>query len=99
MTVIGAGGVVITRWKKQRMFHREYRKLEIDLCDLVDQKLQDLTCSPRPPGLGFEKLKGYSNPDIYTLHVTGNIKISFGIVDGVAYLRRVANHGDIDRQP
>lgn len=72
MTEIGTGGVVITRWRKSRRFHRDYDKLTIELRDLVDQKLQDLTRNPRPPGLRFEKLKGHKKPDIYTIHVTGN---------------------------
>lgn len=52
-----------------------------------------------PPGLAFEKLKGYRNPDVYTIHVTGNYKISMSIYGQLAHLRRVADHGDIDRSP
>jgi hypothetical protein len=74
MTVVGAGGVNIARWKKSHRFHREYKKLGIDLCDRVDECLQKLVYVPIPAGLRFEKLKGYSNPDIYTVHVTGNYK-------------------------
>ncbi|MDR2165224.1 MAG: type II toxin-antitoxin system RelE/ParE family toxin [Zoogloeaceae bacterium] len=99
MTLVGAGGVVIHRWKKQRVFHRDYGKLEIDMRDKVDECLQDLLRQPFPLGLRFEKLKGKRNPDIYTLHVTGNYKISFEIENGIAYLRRVASHDEIDRAP
>lgn len=99
MTVIGGGGVVIARWKKSKRFHRDYDKLTIQLRDLVDGKLQDMAKNPRPPGLAFEKLKGYSNPDIYTIHVTGNYKLSFEIDGGAAFLRRVGNHDEIDLQP
>lgn len=100
MTITGAGGVVITRWKKSRRFHREYDKLTIELRDLVDSKLQDLAREIRPPGLRFEKLSGYADPDIYTIHVTGNYKVSFEIIDGkTAFLRRVADHNEIDRSP
>ncbi len=52
-----------------------------------------------PPGLAFEKLHGYSNPDIYTIHVTGNYKISFEISKAIAFLRRVGTHDEIDRLP
>ncbi len=69
MTQIGAGGVVITRWSKLIRFHRDYDKLTIEQRDRIDQKLQDLSMNPRPPGLGFEKLKGYDNPPVYTIHV------------------------------
>lgn len=100
MTITGSGGVAIKRWKKSKRFHRDYDKLTTDLKDRVDQKLQDLSISPMPPGLDFEKLKGYSNPDIYTIHITGNYKVSMEIVDGDhAFLRRVGDHDEIDRAP
>lgn len=99
MTEVGAGGVVIKSWQKSRRFHKDYDRLTIDLRDIVDQKLQDLTKNPRPPGLGFEKLKGYSNPDIYTVHVTGNYKVSMDIESSKARLRRVGTHDEIDRAP
>ena len=99
MTVVGGGGVVINNWCKSRRFHKEYDKLDVQMKDLVDQKLQDLVKAERPPGLGFEKLKGYSNPDFYTIHVTGNYKVSLEIDGGRATLRRVASHNEIDRQP
>lgn len=70
MTEIGAGGVVIARWR-----------------------------NPRPPGIRFEKLKGYSNPDIFTIHVTGNYKLFMDIVSSEARLRRVGTHDEIDRAP
>lgn len=99
MTVTGAGGVVINRWRKSRRFHKDYCKLTNDLKDLVDGKLQDLTENPRPPGLAFEKLQGYSNPDVYTVHITGNYKASMEIDGSHAFLRRVATHDEIDRCP
>ena len=99
MTVTGSGGVVITSWKKSKRFHRDYDKLTNDLRDQVDSKLQDLVKIPRPAGLDFEKLKGYSDPDIYTIHINGNYKASMEVVGSQAFLRRVANHNDIDRAP
>jgi hypothetical protein len=66
----------------------------------VDEKLEDLLKNPRPSGLAFEKLKGYANPSIYTVHITGNYKLSFEIIEGsLAFLRRVATHDEIDRAP
>ncbi len=99
MTKVGAGGVIIARWHKSKRFHKDYERLTIELRDLVDQKLQDLTKNPMPPGLGFEKLKGYSKPDIYTIHVTGNYKLSMSIESSHATLRRAGTHDDIDRAP
>lgn len=99
MPVIGAGGVVITEIALKPSFRRNYRKLTPDLQALVDQKLRDLMADPRPPGLRFEKLQGWRNPDVYTIHVTGNYKISMEIHGGQATLRRVGNHDKIDRSP
>ncbi len=99
MTITGTGGVVITHWRKSKRFHKDYDKLGIDMRDLVDAKLQDLSRPVRPPGLAFEKLKSYTAPEIYTVHVTGNYKISMEINGGNAFLRRVGNHDEIDRAP
>lgn len=99
MTITGAGGVIVTHWRKSKRFHKDYDKADNDLRDLADAKLQDLMRPVRPPGLAFEKLKGFSNPDIYTLHVTGNYKISMEITGTHAFLRRFANHDEIDRTP
>lgn len=65
----------------------------------MDAKLRDLLKNPRPHGLAFEKLKGYKRPDIYTIHVTGNYKISFEIKGDLVILRRVSDHDTIDRKP
>jgi mRNA-degrading endonuclease RelE of RelBE toxin-antitoxin system len=99
MTVTGAGGVKIEAWKKSKRFHRDYDKLDIEMRDLVDEKLQDLSKPILSSGLRFEKLKGYSNPDLYTIHITGNYKVSMEINGSCAFLRRVANHDEIDRAP
>ena len=99
MTLPGSGGIVISSWRKSKRFHKEYDKLTNDIRDIVDGKLQDLAKSPFPSGLSFEKLKGYSNPDIYTIHITGNYKASMEISGGHAFLRRVSDHNEIDRAP
>ena len=100
MTTIGAGGVAIAAVAPSKRYAREYRKLAAELQARVDEKIQDLLKNPRPPGLGFEKLKGYANPSVYTLHITGHYKLSFEIIEGnVAFLRRVATHDEIDRAP
>jgi plasmid maintenance system killer protein len=61
--------------------------------------LEDLKKVPVPSGLKFEKLKGYNRPDIYTIHINGNYKISIEIKGDEAILRCVANHNEIDRAP
>lgn len=81
------------------MYARRYKKLTSDMKSRVDKKLDDLQTNPRPPGLDFEKLKGYKNPDVYTIHITGNYKLSFEINGTIALLRRVGTHDEIDRAP
>ena len=99
MTHAGSGGVTITEWCATSRYARDLKKLTAELQERIIQKLEDLKANPRPPGLGFEKLKGHSNPAIYTIHITGNYKVSFEIVGSVASLRRVAPHDEIDRAP
>jgi len=100
MTTIGAGGLIITALVPGKRYVREYRKLTAEMQSRVDEKLEDLLKNPRPSGLAFEKLKSYANPSIYTIHITGNYKLSFEIIEGsLAFLRRVAPHGEIDRAP
>jgi mRNA-degrading endonuclease RelE of RelBE toxin-antitoxin system len=99
MTEVGAGGVVITGWRATPQYKRRYKKLTKDMQTRVKQKLKDLQANPRPPGLGFEKLKGYQDPDVYTIHITGNYKLSFELDGGIALLRRVGTHDQIDRAP
>jgi plasmid maintenance system killer protein len=99
MTNVGAGGVIVARWQKLKRFHKDYSSLETSLKDLVDSKLQDLTKHPMPPGLRFEKLKGYSEPDIFSIHINGSFKVTMEIQGQIASLRRVGNHDEIDRAP
>lgn len=99
MTRVGSGGVLISSWSPTKRFRREYDKLTPELRAAVDGKLRDLAQNPMPRGLRFEKLKGYSAPDVYSIHITGNYKLSMEISGSRATLRRVATHDEIDRQP
>lgn len=90
---------MIESLKRTERFQRDFRKLETEMQDRVRAKLKDLLKNPRPPGLRFEKLKGHSSPDVYTIHITGNYKLSFLVEGTAAILRRVAAHDEIDRAP
>lgn len=61
----------------------------------------DLLKDPIPAHLDFKKLKGYRNPSIYTITICSNhaYKLSMEIKDGVAILRRVGTHKQIDENP
>lgn len=99
MTQIGSGGVVIKTITPSTSFQRQFKKLPQDIQKILPDIFRDLLKNPRPSGLRFEKLKGYKKPDIYTVHITGNYKLSFEINGSDAKLRCVGNHNDIDRRP
>lgn len=99
MTEVGSGGVKITELIAKKGFDRYLKDLTTEMQNKLGDKLNDLRADPRPPGLRFEKLKGYKNPAIYTIHLTGNYKVSMEIIGSVAYLRKVADHDTIDRAP
>ena len=99
MTVVGGGGVRVSAVRPSRKFEKDFSKLDLQMQNLALAKLKALLLHPFPPGLRFEKLKGYKRPDIYTIHVTGNYKISFEIDGTTATLRRIGPHDFIDRAP
>ena len=82
-------------------FERDYKRLSRPIQNAVNEVITGLMQNPRPARLRFEKLRGYSNPGIYTVHVTPNHshKLSFSIEDGVVILRRIGTHRKIDRSP
>lgn len=99
MTEVGAGGVGITVVRTTRRFDKDFQKLPSHIRDAAAGKLQHLYDNPRPPGLRFEKLNGYRRPDIFTIHITPNYKISMEINGSEATLRRAGKHKEIDRRP
>jgi mRNA-degrading endonuclease RelE of RelBE toxin-antitoxin system len=99
MTITGSGGVVIKTIATSKTFDKQFKKLPQDIKASLKDVFNDLLKDPRPPGLRFEKLKGYKKPDIYTVHITGNYKLSFEIDGSQAKLRCVGNHNEIDRRP
>jgi hypothetical protein len=82
-------------------FKREIGGLSPELKEAAKVALQHLKQSPPPAKLKIEKLKGYRNPSIYSIHITGNNshKISFELQGEHAIMRRVATHKEIDRRP
>lgn len=99
MTRVGAGGVSITGISFKPRFKKDVRQLTPALRERLFAKLKALRQDPIPSGLRFEKLQGYSNPEIFTFHVDGNYKVSLEIRGSHAILRRVSVHKDIDRLP
>lgn len=82
-------------------FKRDAGKLDPACRQLLADALADLTKYPQPARLQLEKLKGYRNPNIYTIHFTPNNshKASFEYKEGIAIMRRVGTHRAIDRGP
>lgn len=99
MTQVGRGGVSVTAISHKSTFERDYRALDPEIQKEVDEALEKLLMDPRPPGIRFEKLQGHRKPAVYTIHATGNFKISFEIDGSVAILRRCGKHDYIDRKP
>lgn len=82
-------------------FARSLKSLPEDLQEEALQALKQLLGAPLPKRLRFEKLSGYKNPSIYTIHITRNHshKVSFEIVGTTAILRKAGTHKEIDRAP
>ena len=99
MTIVGSGGVTITSFKFKKTFERDFKKLSPDLQAKFKSQVIKLMKENKNGTLGFEKLKGYKRPDIFTIHIEGNYKASFEIVGAEALFRRIGNHDRIDRSP
>lgn len=82
-------------------FKRDYKKLSPELQQATKNAIRDLLVDSIPGNRRFEKLRGYRDPSIYTIHVTSNHshKISFEINGDIALLRRISSHKEIDRVP
>lgn len=82
-------------------FVASFKRLPPSIREEAAHAIADLCRDPLPRRLRFEKLVGYKNPSIYTVHVTGNHshKLSFELAGDTAILRRVGTHKEIDRAP
>ena len=82
-------------------FQRCLKKIPADIRPQVNDAITDLLEDPIPGRLGFKKLTGYRNPNIYTITIGGNhaYKLSLEILNEVAVLRRVGTHRQIDDNP
>jgi len=98
----------VSKIETTKTFDNDYRRLPEEIkAKLKDRlkKFSETTLDKIPAGFRFEKLKGYKNPSIHTIHITGNhsYKLSFVLRDTedgtIMTLRRVGSHGDIDRSP
>jgi hypothetical protein len=85
---------------RSKRFLKEYGKLDPVIQSRANTSLEKLLMNPRPPGINFEQLTGYSDPLIFTLKVDSNFRISLEMIEETtAWLRRVAKHDDIYRSP
>lgn len=82
-------------------FQRSLKRLPADVRALVDDAIIDLCLDPLPGRFDFKKLKDYRNPNIFTITIGGNhaYKLSLEIREGVAILRRIGTHKEIDGSP
>lgn len=82
-------------------FEKSFKKLPPDIQQEAKVAIADLLKEVIPASRRLNQLKSYRNPKIYAIHVTRNhsYKLTFQLDDGVATLRRVATHKEIDRNP
>lgn len=85
-------------------FDTDYKKLPPELKQQTKKAIKKLLESSKPPfplSLRFEKLNGYKNPSVYTIHVTPNHshKASFELRGDVAVFRQIGTHKELDRSP
>ena len=82
-------------------FQRCLKKIPADIRPAANEAIADLLCDSLPGRLGFKKLSGHRNPGIYTITIGGNhaYKLSMEIKGGVAILRRIGTHKEIDGNP
>lgn len=104
MTIVGSGGIRFAKFYRSKRFVKEVQKLDAQLRARTLDRIEALLVHPFPSGVAFEKLSGYSDPDIYTIHVNGNYKVSLHAVQEIggglaAFIRRVGTHNEIDRCP
>ena len=69
MTIVNAGGIKITAIEYSDRFKKDFKKLTLQYKELFRLKIRRLYEEPLPSGLRFEKLSGYRNPYIYTIHL------------------------------
>lgn len=96
--------VVIQESQFLPRFENDFQKLPPDIKTEAKAAIRQLLERKHPPfpkTLRFEKLKGFKNPNVFTIHVTPNHshKASFEIRDGVAIFRQIGTHKELDRDP
>lgn len=96
--------VVIRRFQMLPRCEADYKRLPPDLKKQAKEaicKLIDCGIPPFPLSLRFEKLHGYKNPNIYTIHLTSNHshKASFELRGDIAVFRQIGTHKELDRNP
>lgn len=81
-------------------FKKDYAGLAIDIQNLVDECIRDILKDPIPGARRAHSVTPRGKkPTIYTVDVTSNkaYKLSYQMNGGVATLRRVGTHKNIDR--
>lgn len=92
---------VITMITFNKKFERDMKGLKPDVLAATKEAIRDLYKHPIPNVRRLHSLTGYKNPKIFTVDVFSNksYKISLEIDAGIANLRRVATHKEIDILP
>lgn len=94
-------GLRIDKVVTLQTFDNDYKKLSPEVKQYWEERLPLLYEHPIPKKMRFEKLHGYKNLSLYTVHVTPNHshKVSMEIQGSKAILRRIGTHKKIDKTP
>ncbi len=82
-------------------FQHCLKKLSPENLELAKQAMRDLMLPEIPRKYNFKNLEGYYSRNLFTITFGVNhaSKISMAVVNGVAILRRVGTHKEIDENP
>ena len=80
-------------------FRKDYARLAPDIQRQVDDCIRDFALDPLPASRRAHRINTAQFPKVFSVDVTSNKshKLSFQIDDGVAILRRIGTHKEIDR--
>lgn len=92
--------IQVTDFERLPRFEKQYNRLPPEVAKAVNEALKLLLENPAASSLRLHALKGF-RPTIYKIDVFPNKswQVSFELLGTTARLRRVAEHGTLDRAP
>jgi hypothetical protein len=93
--------IVITGFQRTLKFQRDWKKCPVDIRRSAGEAFRKLLGNPSANGLRLHPLKALGKPTVYKVDVLANHswQISLHLEGGMAILRRLGTHQEIDRGP